>query len=657
MNYLLGRLLLFLILTIAVSSCSTTSNKPDSSIRKDIAQAKELAASGNYLKAAQMYQGFAMKEKPPISDKLLLRAMDLYIKSKQYSKAQNVAVSVDQISLSARERVLYHLLYAKAEINLGHHRNALKELDQISPSLLARPEQQLYHILRVKTLDGLGKRFESIQERINLARYLDEGDEFEHNNRKISKTLSQMSPAMLRHERSSAPQTLRGWIDYTLITQETLSNSPEQVRYLQRWRDQYPGHPAIYSEISPVPGERPQQPLGSVSNVAVILPHSGPYTAASHAIKQGMLTAREEQSETTVPQIKFYDSTAGEISTIYQRILQEGADLVIGPLEKQMIQQLIDSNTLETPMLALNQIEGISQNNLFQLGLNPRDEIEQVAAVAWQAGHRRALVFVPKTTMGERTGRLFSEYWEALGGTTLEIESYASETKELSKSISTLLNLDESMSRRRRLQSHIGKLEFTPKPRFDADMLFILAKPTVARIIRPLLSFYRVNTLPVYATSKVYSGKQDPSQDRDLSGIVFCGDNSKFEEEIHQSREEIANQYQVAVRNIPLFNLGYDTYSMITELSVLQQDSTKRHEGKTGILWLDSDNNIRRQLICGEFKKGYVHATGPGPILKANNNFSLPLPGSKDQIEAFQQNRNDLFNQPGLKSSNQLPAY
>jgi outer membrane PBP1 activator LpoA protein len=651
MKIILFRLIAIFCLVLFLEGCASTGNKSNVS-QKTVMQARNLAKSGNHQQAAKVYQKLASEEQSPTKDKLLLRALDLYIRAADNQQAQKTAASINPSSLSSRERVLYHLLYGKSEINLGHQRKALDQLNQVSPSLLARPEQQLYHILQVKALEKLGKDIESVEERIKLSRFLDEGDAFKHNHRKVTKTLALMTPAMLRHHRTSAPQTLRGWIDYTLITQETLPDTTMRERYLQRWQDQYPGHPAVFStRQNPLPSldRSPTKTLGVVSNIAVILPHSGSYTAATHAIKQGMMAARDQQTKQAIPRIKFYDSTADDISTIYQRVVRDGAELVIGPLQKQTIQQLLSSVTLDKPMLALNQLDGVSQNNLFQLGLNPRDEIEQAAALAWQDGHRRALIFVPDTNSGQRAGRLFTDYWNAIGGTTLELATYTSDSKELSQSVSLLLNLDESMNRRKRLQANVGKLEFTPRPRHDADMIFMLAKPTVARIIRPLLDFYRVGDLAVYSTSKVYSGRSNTSLDRDLSGIVFCGDNSKFDPRVQKMQQQIGSQHQVASRNIPLFNLGHDTYNLISKLPELQQNPDQRMSGKTGTLWLDNDNFIRRQLMCGQFKDGLVSSLGLGPIVKANIRSTLD---KTPKEQAPQQNKRGSYKKSWLDRFN-----
>ncbi|MEE9412815.1 MAG: penicillin-binding protein activator [Methylococcales bacterium] len=639
-------------LVILIIGCASTANKPETPTEKKILQAKNLALSGDNQQAAKIYLGLANQEKSPAKDKLLLRAVDLYLKSGDNQQAQKVAASINSPLLNPREKVLYHLLYGKAEIGLDHHRKALKELEQVSPGLLAEPEQQLYHILKVKAFEGLGRDIESVQERIKLSKFLKEGDAFEHNNRQISNTLAQVNTAKLINRRSSAPQTLRGWIDYALIVKETMPGSSERERYLQRWSDEYPGHEAIYSaNTTEIEG---RSPFNVPANIAVILPHSGSYTAATHAIKQGILTARDEQVGQITPKIKFYDSTAGDIATIYQRTISDGAELIIGPLEKQTIQQLLVSSTLEKPVLALNQLDGITKNDLYQFGINPRDEIEQAAALAWQHEHRYALAFVPDTKIGQRAGHLFADYWEAIGGTNLEMVTYSSNPKELVKSISRLLNLDESMNRRRQMQKVVGKLDFTTRPRDDADMLFMLAKPKIARIIRPLLDFYRVGDLPVYSTSKVYSGKPNPSLDRDLSGLVFCGDVSQFDETIQQAQLEAGSSHQVAERNIPLFNLGYDSYNLMSALPELQQSSAQRMSGKIGQLWLDDNNLIRRQLKCGQFVDGNVKSLGAGPILKAATEL-VPL---HEQLQPSEdkQNEEGLYKKSWQERANENPV-
>lgn len=608
----------FLVMHIILScvSCTGLSKKTlNDETRATLKEANRLSKTRNFERASLIYQDIAKKEISPTKDKLLLRAFDLKIKSGKYSQSVRIAEQINYLELNTRERVLFKLLFGKTEIELGHEKNAIKVLGSISVGLLTKAEQKIYHVLKIKAQKELGNTQGLVEERIKYGELLNQGDEFKRNNHLIAKTLIKLSPSMLRHYRNSATQSMRGWIDYTIIQQETVPQSSERENLLQRWRDQYPGHTAHYNEINVNEEPKAQNTaLTQFSNIAVLLPHSGPYTAASHAIKQGMLTARDENQNNALPTIQFYDSTINNIAKLYQEIVKDEFDFIIGPLEKELIQQLTDTVTFEKPTLTLNQLDQISKSNLYQIGLNPKDEIEQTAGMARINDLNRALVFVPDTKYGERTRQLFVDYWESTGGTIVGTETYTSKTKDMSKAMSLLLNLNESQNRRKRLQKLSGQVEFSPRPRHDADMIFIIARPKEARMIRPLLSFFRQAHLPVYTISKVYSGRPDPVQDRDLSGVHFCGYQSIFDTNLSQDQIEQASSYDVAERNIPLFNLGYDTYQMISNLSLLQHQSNERIEGKTGLLWLDGRNQIRRQLYCGQFdQEGTVKLIGKGP--------------------------------------------
>ncbi len=52
--------------------------------------------------------------------------------------------------------------------------------------------------------------------------------------------------------------------------------------------------------------------------------------------------------------------------------------------------------------------------------------------------------------------------------------------------------------------------------------MFLAATPAQARQIKPALAFQYAGDLPVYATSHLFTGSNDPARDRELSGIRFC---------------------------------------------------------------------------------------------------------------------------------------
>ena len=96
----------------------------------------------------------------------------------------------------------------------------------------------------------------------------------------------------------------------------------------------------------------------------------------------------------------------------------EGADLVIGPLDKARVQRLQSQATLTVPVLALNYGDErrTAPENFYQFGLAPEDEAIQVADQAWQEGYRRAMVLAPSTDWGRKVSDTFVRRWERQGG-------------------------------------------------------------------------------------------------------------------------------------------------------------------------------------------------------------------------------------------------
>ena len=128
----------------------------------------------------------------------------------------------------------------------------------------------------------------------------------------------------------------------------------------------------------------------------------------------------------------------------------------------------------------------------------------------------------PQGDWGARVYDAFREHWLALGGEIEETRFYP-RSNDYNPEVREMLNIDDSASRHNSIQSLVRlPVEFEPRPRQDADWLFLLALPEQARLIKPALAFNFAYNLPVYATSQVYSGVDNPDRDRDLNGIRFC---------------------------------------------------------------------------------------------------------------------------------------
>jgi outer membrane PBP1 activator LpoA protein len=281
--------------------------------------------------------------------------------------------------------------------------------------------------------------------------------------------------------------------------------------------------------------------------------------------------------------------------------------MVVGPLTKEELADLVTGVELTVPTLALNRLDiSPPPAGLYQFGLAPEDDAREAARRARDDGHRRVLVLAPVGEWGGRVARAFQETWYAAGGSVAETQYYSAEN--LADAVKNLLDITESEQRRSQLSGRLGRqLRFQPQRRQDADAVFVAAFPRDARQIGPLLDFYYASDLPVYATSHVYSGSHNPSADQDMDGIHF----TDLPWIIDPSPEDLALKEHFAAlwpesaeRFSRLFALGLDAYALVPRLQSLIRDPTLSIPGRTGLLRLSPDGRVHRSLIWAHFERG-----------------------------------------------------
>jgi hypothetical protein len=274
--------------------------------------------------------------------------------------------------------------------------------------------------------------------------------------------------------------------------------------------------------------------------------------------------------------------------------------------------------------LALNQIppQSLPPKNLYQFGLSPEDETQQVAERAWLDGYTRALVIAPQGSWGDRITESFRSRWESLGGFLLESQTYDPKKADLSNPVVTLLDIDESKIRRREIQRILRQnVKFEPRRRQDVDFVFFAAKPRAARQIRPLLQFHRAAELPVYTTSHVYTGNPDAEKDHDLEGLKFPDIPWLLlnEEDNPLSQNALAAVFPNAkLRYQRLYAMGIDSFNLLPHLERLRTSPWETLDGQTGNLYLDNINQIHRRLVWAQIHKGIPKVLGYAPRIESD---------------------------------------
>jgi outer membrane PBP1 activator LpoA protein len=166
-----------------------------------------------------------------------------------------------------------------------------------------------------------------------------------------------------------------------------------------------------------------------------------------------------------------------------------------------------------------------------------------------------------------------------------------------------VLKIDESKARKDRLQNTLQMtLEFEPVHRQDVDVIFLAASSNQAKLIRPQLKFHEAGDIPVYATSRIYTGQPDPAGNQDLDGIRFPAAPWQL---THPSEAEIPNF--VSIRHgsrSALFALGQDAWNLLPWLSLMHKDPDFTFPGQSGYYRSAKGEALQREPAWAEFKSG-----------------------------------------------------
>ncbi len=398
------------------------------------------------------------------------------------------------------------------------------------------------------------------------------------------------------------------WIELALISRDSRLTLDEQMHAIEQWQQMHAKHPASLNlpgrlgQLQEISENRPEQ-------IALLLPLSGPLEKTGNAIRDGFMAAYYESLNKgfKVPTIRLYDSLkSADINSAYAQAQFDGAQWLIGPVEKHLVQNLSERENLPLPTLALNYSDrnGSSESpvNLFQFGLAAEDEARQIADKAWQDGKRNALALIPIGNWGERVYQAFEQRWLELGGTINQHRFYPNR-QDFNPDIRALLNVTDSQKRYQEMRRLLRQsTEFEPRRRQDADWLFLVALPQQARQIKPTLAFNFASDLPVYSTSHLYSGEANPSKDRDLNGIIFCDTPWLLQySELYQQVERAVNGQGSYAR---LYAMGVDAFRLLPYLHQLEASQNSQVFGSTGALQVNPDRRVVRRTECTVFKNG-----------------------------------------------------
>ena len=522
-----------------------------------------------------------------------LEAADILARRGDEAQAFEIAESLDDSLLEDAQRVRWAVLLSGLAYDLEDDSSVLQATGILDEGIAMENDDR--NTLRYRQGLSLGRIGEPLASSRALLQVQADTDNPVLND-DIWRQLTRLNRQELATLSEDPDRLTAGWLEIIDLQRQS---GGDITRFLDRfgdWRERNANHPAARrppSELTELRELRDQD----VRRIAVLLPESGPLADVAEQIRRGIRARHMEAGNNgqSTPQMTFIDASSGDLQALYAEANMAGAQVVIGPLDKDQVTELENRDSVPLPTLALNYGYGDRNNaqNLFQYGLSAEDEARQAARRAYLDGHRRSAVLVPGNDWGERVGTAFRQEWERQGGSVTSAVRYEP-GGSVAGAIRPLLNVSGE-------RAQLG----------NVDMLFLLALPSYARQVPPMLDFYYASNLPIYATSHLYEGRPQPRIDHDLDDVQFPdipwlipnaavgGENAvPFFGSFMDLRED----------NDPaLFKLnamGVDAYELARRLPQLQAISGSEVQGATGILRADSDGRIYRELPWATFVNG-----------------------------------------------------
>jgi hypothetical protein len=527
---------------------------------------------------------------------LYLQAAETFLGNDAVDAAADALSRVELARLNERETARY--LLAEARVALARDRPdqaraALLALDQ---DLLSDPAQAA--LATADLLIAEGRPEAAAARLIDYAR-VEPGEPRQHLNDTIWHYLGQVPPfrALAMEAETTGPE--RGWwqLKSQMLRSFTLS---EQRRRLSAWRESHPSHPAAVALPSALAVlEAPPRPLARVS---LMLPLSGPLSRAGRSVRDAFIATYLSHHDEVSFEITIYDTAAEPMGTLYERALVEGAEVLIGPLDKESVAQLNQLNP-EIPVLALNYLgDEAPAANLLQLGLAIEDEAATLEQWLTDARAERVLAFHNAEEWSQRAMRSLTASWRK-PITVQMIE----DIRTVTESVGVAMHVAASHERHDELESLLGeKLEFIARARGDVDAIVALVSPLEASALVPALRFHFADQVPVYATSQTVRGAT-PGRLRELNG--FRVSELPWFTLDEQSYQSLNEAFDLAGSPFAaLYALGVDAFRLADRAPLILDGHFTELLGSTGELEFAPSGRIQRRLGRAIIRNGSVVA-------------------------------------------------
>ncbi len=579
------------------------------------ASAARAVRHGHYIKGSQAYQHLARGTTGATRARYALRGAEALVRAGALREAHHELGGVKP-PLPARLAARKDVLEGEIAAALGDARRAYREARKAHayPGL---PPRLLAEIDRVEAQASLslGHPTRAAHDMIDRERLLVSHRRLTNNETALWHDLAALPRATLRRLYHRHPTGAVGaWAQLERIARRYPPRSQRLATAVSQWQKRYPKFVPTSTFLTTILGAK-GRPRAAPRAIALLLPLTSPFAKAAKAVERGFVDMARAHPLPGHPAIYVYDigNDPSAAARDYKRAVERGAQFIVGPLGADAVANVAEKASITVPTLLL----GLAKNGpehddahvpVYQFSLARTLEARQAADRAYLDGHTRAAILYPDSRFGHRMRRAFARRWRHLGGLVVSQTSYTPGATTYVHPVEDLLNITQSRARAARLQGILHMpLAFTARRRQDVGFVFLVADAADARLIKPQLDYDHADTLPVYSTSSVFTGRPDPVYDRDMDGIMF-GDMPWMlvaNGRMGRLRKTLPHAHHYDETPLArLYAFGADAEGLVGRIDQLSLGGGGRYNGLTGGLSVRRDDVIRRTLVWAQFQRG-----------------------------------------------------
>jgi len=347
--------------------------------------------------------------------------------------------------------------------------------------------------------------------------------------------------------------------------------------------------------------------------VAVLLPLSaqGNTQNVAEAMKRaGELALFDFKNPELQLMTKDTQGTPDGAKAAAQQAVQEGAELIIGPLFAEAVQGAAPvARAAGVPVIAFSSNRKVAGNGVYLLSFLAGSEVRRVVSYATTQGKRRFAALIPENAFGQLMREAFETAVSATGGQIVAVQTYKPDANSMLKPVEQIAALAKKGSEQ--------------PPQFDA--LFMPGSSDTLPALGPLLPYFEMDTAAIQILGSNGWDYSGVGRETPLRGAWYpAADPSGW--------QDFTKRYVDTYGDPPprLASLAYDAVSLAATLSDgsrgnrytadrLTRDSG--FSGVDGLFRLRDDGLSQRGLAILEVQRFGANVVDPAPRTFAGAQF------------------------------------